>query len=89
MSIHNFCSDAITRHPLHGAAGEVDILLAPDLEAGNILSKQLQYLAGATAAGIVMGARVPIILTSRADGSLERLASSAVALLVARHMGRL
>lgn len=70
-------------------AGEVDILLAPDLEAGNILSKQLQYLAGATAAGIVMGARVPIILTSRADGSLERLASSAVALLVARYMGRL
>ena len=48
-------------------AGEADILLVPDLEAGNMLAKQLSYLANADSAGIVLGARVPIILTSRAD----------------------
>jgi phosphate acetyltransferase len=63
-------------------AGEPDILIAPNLDAGNMLAKQLQYLAGAQAAGIVMGLRVPIILTSRADGALARVASSALALLV-------
>jgi phosphate acetyltransferase len=65
-------------------AGQVDILLVPDLEAGNILAKQLSYLAEADAAGIVLGARVPIILTSRADSVESRLASCAVAALLAR-----
>lgn len=64
-------------------AGQADILIAPDLEAGNMLAKQLQYLADAQAAGLVMGARVPLILTSRADGALARVASCALALLVA------
>ena len=65
-------------------AGQADILLVPDLEAGNMLAKQLSYLAEADAAGIVLGARVPIILTSRADSVESRLASSAVAALMAR-----
>lgn len=64
-------------------AGDPDILLAPDLEAGNILAKQLIYLAGAEAAGIVLGARVPIILTSRADGARVRIASCALGVLLA------
>ena len=64
-------------------AGRADILLVPDLEAGNMLAKQLEYLAGASASGLVLGARVPIILTSRSDGSNERLASAALARLVA------
>jgi phosphate acetyltransferase len=64
-------------------AGRADILLVPDLEAGNMLAKQLTFLAGADAAGIVLGARVPIILTSRADDLRTRLASCAVAVLVA------
>ncbi|MEX0827675.1 MAG: bifunctional enoyl-CoA hydratase/phosphate acetyltransferase, partial [Haliea sp.] len=58
-------------------AGDADILVVPDLEAGNMIAKQLIYLAGAESAGIALGARVPIILTSRADGTLSRLASSA------------
>ena len=64
-------------------AGRADILLAPDLEAGNMLAKQLQYLAGADSAGIVLGTRVPIVLTSRADSVRTRLASTAVMSLVA------
>jgi phosphotransacetylase len=64
-------------------AGKADILLVPDLEAGNMLAKQLTYLAGADAAGIVLGARVPIVLTSRADNVRTRLASIAVMKLVA------
>jgi phosphotransacetylase len=64
-------------------AGDADILVAPDLEAGNILAKQLTFLANADAAGIVLGARVPIILTSRADSVRVRMASCAVAVLVA------
>ncbi len=64
-------------------AGRADILLAPDLDAGNMLAKQLQYLAGASSAGIVMGARVPIMLTSRAESVRSRLASTAVLKLVA------
>lgn len=66
-------------------AGQADILVAPDLEAGNMLAKQLSFLAGADAAGVVLGARVPIILTSRADSVRTRLASCAVAVLLARH----
>ena len=66
-------------------AGVADVLIVPNIEAGNMIAKQLTYLANAQSAGIVMGARVPIILTSRADGLLSRLASCAVAVLVARH----
>lgn len=62
-------------------AGRADILVVPDLEAGNMLAKQLIYLAGADAAGLVLGARVPIILTSRADSLRTRLASAALAKL--------
>ena len=64
-------------------AGDPDILLAPDLEAGNILAKQLTFLANADSAGMVLGARVPIILTSRADSVRSRIASCGVAKLVA------
>lgn len=64
-------------------AGQADILLVPDLEAGNMLAKQLIYFAGADAAGLVLGARVPIILTSRADPAKVRTASVALASLIA------
>ena len=64
-------------------AGRANILVVPDLEAGNMLAKSLSFLAHADAAGIVLGARVPIILTSRADSLLTRLASCAVAVMVA------
>jgi phosphate acetyltransferase len=66
-------------------AGRADILVVPDLEAGNMLAKQLSFLAGAAAAGVVLGARVPIILTSRADSASTRLASCALAVLMARN----
>ena len=65
-------------------AGRANVLVVPDLEAGNMLAKSLSFLAGADAAGIVLGARVPIILTSRADSLTTRLASCAVAALVAK-----
>ena len=64
-------------------AGRANVLVVPDLEAGNMLAKSLSFLAGADSAGIVLGARVPIILTSRADSFISRLASCAVAVLVA------
>jgi phosphate acetyltransferase len=63
-------------------AGRANVLVVPDLESGNMLAKSLSFLAGADAAGIVLGAKVPIILTSRADALLTRLASCAVALLL-------
>ena len=69
-------------------AGDPDILLVPDLEAGNMLAKQLSFLANADAAGIVLGARVPIILTSRADTVRARMASCAVAVLLAHSRRR-
>jgi phosphotransacetylase/acyl dehydratase len=65
-------------------AGDPDLLMVPNLEAGNILFKQLQYLAGALAAGVVVGARVPIVLTGRADGELARTASCALGVLLAK-----
>ena len=65
-------------------AGRANVLLVPDLEAGNMLAKSLSFLANADAAGIVLGARVPVILTSRADSVTTRLASCAVAALVAQ-----
>jgi phosphotransacetylase len=66
-------------------AGEVDIVLAPDLDAGNILAKNLEYLAGATLAGIVIGARVPLMLPSRSDPPAARLVSAAIAVLLSQH----
>jgi len=74
---------AQTKHIVSEVAGQADILLVPDLEAGNMLAKQLMYFAGADAAGLVLGARLPIILTSRSDSLRVRLASAALAKLVA------
>jgi phosphotransacetylase len=65
-------------------AGDVDLLMVPNLEAGNVLFKELQYLAGALAAGVVVGAKVPVVLTSRADGELARMASCALGVLIAK-----
>jgi phosphate acetyltransferase/phosphate butyryltransferase len=65
-------------------AGQADVFVVPDLEAGNMLAKQLEYLAEAQIAGIVLGARVPVILTSRADRTPARLGSCALAVLLAR-----
>ena len=66
-------------------AGQADILVVPDLETGNMLAKQLEYLAAAQGTGVVLGARVPIVLTSRADNVQAHRASCALALLLARH----
>ncbi|MGR8919362.1 MAG: bifunctional enoyl-CoA hydratase/phosphate acetyltransferase [Gammaproteobacteria bacterium] len=74
---------ARTKGIVSEVAGDADIFLAPDLDAGNILAKQLTFLAGADAAGVVLGARIPIVLTSRADNVRTRLASCAVAKLQA------
>lgn len=70
---------AIDKHIDSPVSGEADILLAPDLESANMIAKQLIYLAGAKSAGLAVGAKVPIILTSRAEGTLGRLASCAMA----------
>ena len=74
---------AATKGITSEVAGDPDILLVPDLEAGNILAKQLTFLANADSAGLVLGARVPIILTSRADSVRSRIASAGVAMLAA------
>ena len=74
---------AKTKGITSAVAGDPDILLAPDLEAGNILAKQLTFLSGADSAGLVLGARVPVILTSRADSVRSRIASCGVAMLAA------
>jgi phosphate acetyltransferase len=76
---------ADAKHINSRVAGEADILVVPDLESGTMLSKQLEYLAGAQAAHVVIGAMVPIVLPDRADFSLARKASCAVALMVAQH----
>ena len=78
-------SAAQTKGIQSAVAGDADILVVPDLEAGNMVAKQLIYLAGADAAGIVIGARVPIVLTSRSDNVKSRLASAAVAQLFIHH----
>ena len=75
---------AATKAIASGVAGRADIFVVPDLEAGNMLAKQLEYLAEAELAGIVLGARLPIMLTSRADDARSRLASCAIAALYAR-----
>jgi len=74
---------AKTKGIISKVAGDPDILIAPDLEAGNILAKQLSFLANADSAGLVLGAKVPVILTSRADSVRSRIASCAVAVLAA------
>jgi len=69
-------------------AGQADIFLVPDLESGNMLAKQLEYLAGASGSGLVLGARIPIALTSRAEGPSNRVASALLGLLVAHNARR-
>jgi phosphate acetyltransferase len=85
--------EAAIKHIRSEVAGDPDILAVPDLEAGNMLAKQLSFLANADSAGIVLGARVPIMLTSRADTVRARMASCAVAVLLAharrQHAGAL
>lgn len=85
LAFDNAVSESAARekHIVSAVAGKANILLVPDLEAGNMLAKQLAYWGNADGAGIVLGARVPIILTSRADNLRTRLASSAVAVLLA------
>lgn len=78
---------AATKGIVSAVAGATDIFLVPDVESGNMLAKQLEYLADAEVAGIVLGARVPIMLTSRADKTLARLGSCAIGLLLARNKG--
>lgn len=78
---------AQVKHIQSPVAGDADILVAPNLEAGNMLAKQLEYLGGATSSGLVLGARVPIALTSRADGPDNRVASALLA-LIAAHQAR-
>jgi phosphate acetyltransferase len=73
------------KHIASAVAGQADILVAPDLESGNMIAKQLEYLAGACSAGVVLGARVPIALTSRADTATTRSASALLAKLIAHH----
>ncbi len=73
------------KHIASAVAGQADILVAPDLESGNMMAKQLEYLAGASGAGVVLGARVPIALTSRADSATTRSASALLAKLIAHH----
>jgi phosphate acetyltransferase len=86
--------NAISAHAAHVkgivsvVAGDADILAVPDLESGNMLAKQLEYLAGASVSGLVVGARVPIALTSRADGPQARVASALLALLAAHNARR-
>jgi phosphotransacetylase len=76
---------AKTKGIVSAVAGQADILVVPDLESGNMIAKQLEYFADAGGAGIVVGARVPIVLTSRADSRETRIASCAIALMLARH----
>ncbi len=86
LAFDNAINEAAAREKgiVSPVAGRADIVVVPDLEAGNMLAKQLTFLAGAEAAGVVIGASVPIILTSRADSAGARLASCAVAVLMAR-----
>jgi phosphate acetyltransferase/phosphate butyryltransferase len=79
---------ARTKGIVSDVAGSADILVVPDLESGNMLAKQLEYLGGAASAGIVLGARVPIVLTSRADPRESRIASCAVALVAKRRLAQ-
>jgi phosphotransacetylase len=93
LAFDNAVSKAAAREKgiVSQVAGDADILLVPEIEAGNMLAKQLSFLGNAEAAGIVLGARVPIILTSRADNERARLLSCAIAVLLAeaRRLGRI
>jgi phosphotransacetylase len=86
LALDNAISEAAAKEKgiVSLVAGRAEILVVPNLEAGNMLAKQLTFLGGADAAGVVLGARVPIILTSRADSLRTRLASCALAVLMAR-----
>lgn len=86
LAFDNAISEAAAREKgiVSPVAGRAEVLVVPDIEAGNMLAKQLTFLSGADAAGVVLGARVPIILTSRADSLRTRLASCALAVLMAR-----
>ena len=86
LALDNAISEAAAKQKgiISQVAGRAEILVVPNLEAGNMLAKQLTFLGGADAAGVVLGARVPIILTSRADSLRTRLASCAMAVLMAR-----
>lgn len=86
LALDNAISEAAAKEKaiVSPVAGRAEILVVPNLEAGNMLAKQLTFLGGADAAGVVLGARVPIILTSRADSPRTRLASCAIAVLLAR-----
>ncbi|HPB23213.1 MAG TPA: bifunctional enoyl-CoA hydratase/phosphate acetyltransferase, partial [Novosphingobium sp.] len=86
LAFDNAISEAAAKEKgiVSPVAGRAEVLVVPNLEAGNMLAKQLTFLGDAGAAGIVLGARVPIILTSRADSLRTRLASCAVAVLMAR-----
>lgn len=86
LAFDNAISEAAAREKgiVSPVAGKAEVLVVPNIEAGNMLAKQLTFLGGADAAGVVLGARVPIILTSRADGERTRLASCAIAALLAR-----
>ena len=79
---------AKVKHIESAVAGDADSLVVPDLESGNMLAKQLEYLAGASGSGLVLGARVPIALTSRADGPMTRVASALLAQLAAHNARR-
>jgi len=74
---------ARTKGIVSEVAGQADILVVPDLESGNMLAKQVMYMGDAASAGIVLGAKVPVVLTSRADSRESRIASCAIALLLA------
>ncbi len=76
------------KHIASSVAGDADILAVPDMESGNMLAKQLEYLAGASGSGLVLGARIPIALTSRADGPMNRVASALLAQLAAHNARR-
>jgi phosphate butyryltransferase len=86
LAFDNAVSEAAAKEKgiVSQVAGKADVLLVPDLEAGNMLAKQLTFMSGAHAAGVVLGASVPIILTSRADSDRTRMASCALAVLMAR-----
>lgn len=87
LAFDNAVSAAAARvKGIHSAvAGQADVLVVPDLESGNMLAKQLEFMGDAATAGVVVGARLPIILTSRADSRETRIASCAMAVLLARH----
>ncbi len=85
LALDNAVSMEAARHKgiQHPVAGQADVLIAPDIEAGNILNKSMEYFAGAEKAGVIMGAKTPIILTSRASSDQSKLHSIALGLLVA------